>query len=724
MVQALNLFLGGKDVHNRTNETLEFNKIKELLGQYALTEQAQERIQQLEPKTDERIIRQWLKETTEAKAILNKSASIPLHSLTGIHRVMEGLSKGMVLKPEQLVQIWSLLDAGKKLIRFMKDKEALAPQVSMYANSITELSDLVGEIERCIRNGRVDDGASKALAKVRKKIAIIEDRIKAKLDRIIRSASNQGYFQDQLVSVRDGRYVIPVKKEYKRSIEGHILDQSSSGSTVYIEPAEVKKLQSELNIVRAEEEMEEQKVLSALTGLVVDYEQQLSINIETMIHYDFIFAKAKYSKAIDGRSVDVNNEHMICLKGARHPLLASAVPLDFTIGTSYQALVITGPNTGGKTVAIKTVGLLTLMAQSGLHIPVAEGSTCAIFQDVLVDIGDGQSIEQSLSTFSAHMTNMIHILQHAGPDTLVILDELGAGTDPVEGKGLAISILEKLVFLGATVIATTHFSEIKVFASSHEQFENGSMEFDVETLQPLYRLNIGKAGESQAFSIAYKLGMDTEVLQRAFELTYLKDSEQSGKIREEVRAKSYTPLVSRNKTQDNGGAEIRENSSGEKMTNEVGKIETDSNPADRVGMIDTRTKEKSKEELRRGSHEPIKMKPLAEKANQKTDSAQQEIFQLGDRVYVSSLKAYGLVCELENHRGEVGVFIQQKKVTVNKKRLTIAGKAKDLYPENYDLNIVLQSKEERKKSRIMQRKHVDGLVLESKGEQTNKKERE
>lgn len=352
---------------------------------------------------------------------------------------------------------------------------------------------------------------------------MVEERIKSKLDNMMKSAAYRDMLQDPIVSMRDGRYVIPVKSKFKRNIDGQILDRSSSGATVYMEPNDVRKLQTEISMLRAEEEIEISMILGVLTGMVAGFERELHITIEAMVHYDFIFAKAKYSRSIDAIGVEINQDNVIKIQNGKHPLLGEkCVPLNFMLGENYQSLVITGPNTGGKTVAIKTVGLLTLMVQSGLHVPVGEGSCFAVFRELFVDIGDGQSIEQSLSTFSSHMTNIISILRNAGPQDLVILDELGAGTDPSEGMGLAVAILEKLYSKGSMILATTHYSEIKEFAAVTPGFENGSMEFNLETLQPMYSLVIGKAGKSQAFAIAIKLGMDEEVIHRAQSITQKK----------------------------------------------------------------------------------------------------------------------------------------------------------------------------------------------------------
>ncbi|MGC5327522.1 endonuclease MutS2 [Brevibacillus sp. SYSU BS000544] len=638
--------------------TLEFDLVKEKLMNFAISEQGKEKVRKLQPYTDLVVIENALHETTEARAIVDKGGSVPLHGLHDIEQVMEKLGKGASLHPDQLMVVQGLLETGKKLKKYMNDKKTLAPQVSSYACSIYDLDDLSKEILRCIRFGKVDDQASKELSKARKKIRMIEDRIKMKLDSILKSSAYRDYIQDGVVSMRDGRYVIPIKKEHRRHIEGNILDSSASGQTVFIEPVEVKKLQNELHLFKAEEEVEEEKILIYLTSMVEEYKQEISINIETMAHYDFLFAKAKLSRSFQGRAVTLNRHNTIRIKGAKHPLIGeSAVPLDVTIGKSYTALVITGPNTGGKTVAIKTVGLLAIMVQAGLHVPVQEDSEFPVFQDILVDIGDGQSIDQSLSTFSAHIRNIISILERARPQTLVIVDELGTGTDPMEGMGLAISILEELNRRGATILATTHYSEIKEFAEKEAAFENGSMEFDLETLRPLYRLRIGKAGKSQAFPIALRLGMARALIERAHEITY-KETKVYDKSSFEAPVKDY-----------------------------------DNRP--------TQQEKREKEE------------ELSKKQSQKPREPVSEAeYSIGDRVYISSIKTYGIICELENHKGELGVMVGQKKLKINKKRLALQIKSKKLYPDNYDMAIVFDSKETRKKERIMKKRHVEGLTID------------
>lgn len=647
-----------KELNNKAIELLEYNKIKEILKTYALSEYAKDEIDRLEPSVDIHYIERCLQETTEARKIVDCSASVPIHSLKGMKNIKEKIERGMVLMPEELEALLGLLIEVKKLKKFMSEKAYEAPMVSSYALSMHEIEELAMEIETCITHGRVDDRASRQLGKVRKRIKILEDRIKVKIDNYLMNDKYKNLLQDNVVSQRNGRYVIPVKSEYKKNIEGNVHDKSKSGSTFFIEPAEIKKAQDELNIYKIEEEKEVYKILSSLTRVVLTYERELNINIETMYHYDFIFAKGKYSRSIDGNNVNINRKNYINIKNGKHPLIGKAgVPLDFVIGDKYKGLIITGPNTGGKTVALKTVGLLTMMAQSGLHISAKEGSDIAIFGDILVDIGDGQSIEQSLSTFSSHIKNIINILNCADNYTLVILDEIGAGTDPGEGMGLAVGIIEKIYNKGSIILATTHYSEIKNFAEEHEGFTNGCMEFDINTLKPLYKLRIGIPGESNAFLIALRLGMDRKLIERAHYITYKKNKDYSNYSFENNEEKVSEETI-----------EIHQK--------QINKIE------------------KAK-----------KMESISEKQKKKSK------FKLGDCVYISFLKRTGIIDKLENSKGEYGVIVMKKKLKINKKRLTLYIEKEELYPEDYDYDVLFKSKDHRKKEKVMNKKHVDGLEI-------------
>ncbi len=638
-------------------ELLEYNKIKENVRELAVSELGKKLIDDLNPSDDIDRVKNQLIETTEARSIMDKSSAVPIQNLVGIENVIEKLGKGTALNPEDLQSILGLLRSTKKLKRFMEERKYIAPTISNYAFSMFELSDVIEEIDRCIDNGRVVDKASTQLEKIRKKIYIAENRVKVKLDDIIKSPANRKYLQENIVSIKNGRHVIAVKSEYRNNIMGSVIDKSSTGSTLFIEPQAVRKLQSELDLLKIDEEKEEYQILLYLTYMVESYSRELNINIETMAYYDYIFAKGKYSKSINGRSADVNFDGYIKINGGKHPMLGNdVVPLDFEVGNDYSALVITGPNTGGKTVALKTIGLFTAMIQSGLHVPVQEGSEFSIYSDILVDIGDGQSIEQSLSTFSAHVKNIIEIMKAATKYTLIILDELGAGTDPAEGEGLAVSVLEELYDRGSTIIATSHYSKVKTFATEHEGFNNGRMTFDIATLKPMYKLVIGEAGESNAFIIALRLGMKTDVIERAHKITYNEE-------------KNYKSLLSSGQTNK------------EKL------------------KVNYYTKAKRPKSLDRQKQTEETKKSIVE-------------YNIGDVVYVHTVKQKGVVYEKVNKKGEVGVMVRNKKMLVQIKRLSPFLDSKDLYPEDYDMDIIFETKENRKKKKTMNRKYVKDMVRE------------
>ncbi len=639
-------------MNNETMKALQFTDLKKDVASFAISEPGKNTVLALESSVNKRQIEAWLNEVTEGKKILAISSSVPIHGLHGIEYILKNLHKGIAFRPDQLMGLHDFLDTIEKLKRFMKDKDYAAPVITSYIYSVTELTHVAEEIIRCIRNGRVDDYASKELLKVRKQIATLEERIKSRIEQLVKSTKYSKYLQENLVSTRNGRYVIPVRKEYKNNIKGSVLDVSASGSTVYMEPEEISIIQDSISMLKFQEEAEEEQILFALTGLVQEHEKEIKLAMDLMVSYDVIFAKAKHSLMLDGTAPQINEHHVIRLEGARHPLLGkNAVPLNLVIGEDYDALVITGPNTGGKTVTIKTVGLLTLMAQCGMHIPAEKGSEIAIFHKVLVDIGDGQSIEQSLSTFSSRVKNIIGILAESTPQTLVLLDELGSGTDPAEGMGLATSILEELYNKGTTMLATTHYSEIKEFANEQEGFCNGSMEFNVETLKPTYRLIVGKGGESQAFAIALRLGMHPKLIERAHQITYKETKNYSGKS-------------------DRSRHELdRQLAMNQKYVRKMKHPE----------------KEKTKPEI---------------------------IFKKGDNVKIPSIGEFGIVYKPADEKGDVQVMVKGRLETFNHKRLSLYIKAEDLYTEDYDMDIVFESKENRKLRNKMKKYHVDEVILE------------
>jgi DNA mismatch repair protein MutS2 len=660
-----------KTLNQHTLDILEYQWIKNELKAYIISPIGEALVEKMAPSVDIEIIENRLREMDEVLRILEKSASIPIHGLEGILKIRIKLEKNLVLQPEDLQRIEGFLLEGRKLKKFMRNFEYEAPLVSSYALSFYELEEIVGEIQKTIRHGRVDDQASPGLERIRKKLGIANGRLKEKLDGILRSPRYSPYLQENLISKRGETYVVPIKSEHQKHVEGRVVDRSASGMTVFIEPREIARLSEEVTRLRGEEEKEEYQILFTLTGLIQAYQRELNINSELMGNYDFLIAKGKYSQSIGGRRVLLNDEGRIKLRSGRHPQLKEeAVPLNAEIGGQYRGLIITGPNTGGKTVAIKTLGLLTLMVQSGLHIPVEKHSEMAVFEKILVDIGDGQSIEQNLSTFSSHIGNVIHIIKEVNEKSLVIMDELGAGTDPAEGTGLATSILEKLHQKGAMILATTHYNEIKRFALEHPAFTNGSMAFDIRTLKPLYRLEVGSAGESNAFHIALRLGLDHRIIERAHQVTYGKK-------------KAYDPKQFLNEEKKGG-----ENTGSAKMEN----------PAQRdPKAVDIAQHRK---------------KPTAIKNELQKQQKLEEKFSIGDSVHISSLGTTGIVYQLSDSKGEVGVMVKKKKLTVNHKRLRLHIKAEDLYPEDYDMDIVFESKDYRKKKHQLERKYDPSITIE------------
>ncbi|NKE06028.1 endonuclease MutS2 [Mesobacillus selenatarsenatis] len=638
-------------MNEQTYTVLGYDKIKEEIAGFALTESGRVKTREIQPSTNQKQIESWQEEVYEAIEILNISSSVPIHGLEGMETILKGFNKGVPLRTEQLVLLLSFLETCNKIRRFMKDKEFAAPRVSAYVFGIEELPELAAEIQRCIRNGRIDDYASKELLKVRKQIGIQEERLKEKLNQLLKSSKIKPYLQEAVISQRNGRYVVPVKKEYRGKVKGSVLDTSASGSTLFVEPEEIGYFQDQMEWLFLEEQAELEKVLFHLTGLAEGKEKEIRMAIETMVHYDCLFAKAKYCRSIDAKKVDIHDDSVIVFNEARHPLLGEkAVPLNIEIGTDYHALVITGPNTGGKTVSIKTAGLLILMAQSGLLLPVGEESAAGIFHKVLVDIGDGQSIEQNLSTFSSRVVNIIEILKEANDKTLVLLDELGSGTDPGEGMGLATAILENLNNKGATIFATTHYSEIKDFADHHEDFMNGSMEFNLETLKPTYRLRIGKGGESQAFAIALKLGIHPKLLERAHHITYKTEQD-------------YTSLF-------------------------------EDDPA----ALKEREQQITANRHKRQKSSKVSKKPV-------------KVFEMGDSVHVLSTGALGVIFKGPDSKGNYVVQTRERKIEVNYKRLKLNLPASELYPEDYDFSIIFESKEHRKLLNRMEKKHVEESII-------------
>lgn len=651
----------------KTLTTLEYHQIIEEIKTFALLDHAKERIGQLEPYTDHVRITQLLNETTEAVAVLKNSSSIPLLGINGFPFLFDKVKKGLILQPDELEKVLHLLHLTKKIKTFMTEHQIYAPTISGYCHSMYDLNEVKEEITRCIQGGRVSDKASSTLAKVRKQMYILEGRIRSKLDAMTKSSGIAKYLQDNSVTIKNNHFVLQVKSAYKHEISGTVIDTSSTGSTLFVEPAAITALQGELNLAILEEEREIYQILSYLTAVISENMQTLELTLEAFTNYDMIFAKGKYSRSIDASSVDINTSQQIHIINGKHPLLPKdAVPLDFVIGSDYRAVVITGPNTGGKTVALKTVGLLTLMVQSGLHIPANPKSSIGIFSNVLTDIGDGQSITQSLSTFSSHIRNIIDILAVANRYSLVLLDEIGSGTDPTEGEGLAISILESLYSKGATVIASSHYGKVKEYASVTPGFINGRMHFDIDTLKPTYQLTLGEAGESNAFIISLRLGLSPDILNRAHQLTYNENLDYSI-LQKQAIPKAHQPSYVKGKRPMPIKQDIASLTTSKEQTNQCQK-----------------------------------------------EAVPEHVFQIGDQVIIRSLNAKGIVFESENTKQEVGILVHGKKMYIHKRKVKLFIASADLYPENYNFDIVFKSKEYRKADHLMNRKYVKGVEFEVK----------
>ena len=499
--------------------TLEFDKIRLLLAERAAFSGGKSLAAALTPSRSLKEADRWQGETEEAVRILSAAGQPPFGGMRDVREILRRAERGAVLLPAEILEVADAARASAKLRSFL---EAHAPAAG--ALTLADLAGILGrfpklesEIDRCLsREGDVVDHASPKLAEIRSRLRVLRQRVREYLDNLVRSPKGQRCLQEPIVTVRGGRYVVPVKQEHRSEIPGIVHDQSASGATLFVEPEAAVEMNNQIRLLEAEEAREVERILQQLSGLVASEAGRLAESVEIAAEIDFIFAKGRL--ALDWNAVRprLNSEGRIDIRKARHPLIrGEVVPIDLRLGDEFTALVITGPNTGGKTVALKTLGLFVLMAQAGLHLPAGEGSEVGLFTGVFADIGDEQSIEQSLSTFSSHMANIVRILGAADARSLVLLDEIGAGTDPAEGAALATAILEHLVEKGCRVVVTTHYGALKSLAYSHPLIENASVQFDVETLRPTYRLLIGQAGMSHAFAIAERLGLAPEVIERA-----------------------------------------------------------------------------------------------------------------------------------------------------------------------------------------------------------------
>lgn len=636
-----------------TEKQIEFDKVKEIWASFAVTDDAKEKIAKAAIILDEMELKKQLRDTTNSKNLIEKLGMPPLQNVTEMQEIIAIARRGDCLTPYQLERVEKILVVVCRLKDYLTRGRQMQNPLAYYDENLDALEDLREEIFRQIRGEAVDDRATKELYEIRNQLTRTEDAMKQKAEQIIRN--NKECMADTYYTLRNGRVCVPVKKEYKFRIPGSVIDKSSTGNTFFVEPAGVAKHFEELQMLRIEEENEVRKILYTLTAMVSDAGPVMEENQKMMERLDYIFSKGKLSLELDGAEPTINSERRIVLEKARHPLMDKTVnvPLDFALNAKVpdaRGIVITGPNTGGKTVAIKTVMLAGYMAQCGLHVTAKWADIC-MNGNYLCDIGDGQNLSENLSTFSAHVKNVLEILRQVNRDSFVIMDELGSGTDPAEGMGIAIAILEELRKSGANFLVTTHYPEVKDYAEKTEQVVNARMTFDKETLMPTYQMVIGEAGESCAFYIADKLGMPEGMLKTAVEAAYGASA-----------LKDY-------RFQDHGVPKPSEPS--EKQS---GKI-------------------------------------IRQKKSHQNPKISQE-YQIGDSVMVYPDKKIGIVCEPVNEKGVLRVQIADRKIYVNHKRVKLHVKAQELYPEDYDFSIIFDTVENRKIRHDQSRKYTDQVIHE------------
>ncbi len=499
----------------RSLRVLEWEKIKAQVSTYTSFSLGKNLVYDLQPSTNVEFIENNLNLTTQGVKMLWQHGSPPFGGASDVSGILKRVKLGGILDSTELLKIVGILHCSDRMQQYLGKSEE--NYLGEYIERLVNLRELVGEIQRCFdEEGKIKDTATPELAKIRQRMGILTNRIRDRLDSIVHSSRNQKLLQDSIITIRNGRYVVPVKQEYRALFGGIVHDQSASGATIFVEPTEIVELNNRLRIAEQEEEKEILRILKLLTQKVEPEVHAIESTLNSLAELDVVFAKAKYSKVIRGTQAKINSQGHINIKKGRHPLLTgNVIPIDLWLGDKFSILVITGPNTGGKTVTLKTLGLFAIMTQAGLHIPADPGSTMAVFDYIFADIGDEQSIEQSLSTFSSHMTNIVNIIQKITGKSLVLLDELGAGTDPTEGAALAAALLDHFRKRGVMVVATTHYSELKSYAYAHPEVENACVEFDIATLQPTYRLSIGIPGQSNAFAIAQRLGLPEDVISAA-----------------------------------------------------------------------------------------------------------------------------------------------------------------------------------------------------------------
>lgn len=696
-------------MNQKALETLEYKKIiaqlKREMGSAASAKLADE----LTPLTSEKIIKEELRSTTEAVDLIVRKGPLPTGGLYDIREALLLAKKGGSLTMRQLLEVQNVLGISSEVVAFMHD-DALPElkYIGEMVDLIVEFTALEKEISRCIlTEDEMADNASPKLKDIRRSIHQQNQAIKNKLSRIITSSSNKTYLQDAIVTMRDGRYVIPVKQEYRSFFPGMVHDQSKGGATLFIEPQGVVELNNKLRELEVEEQLEIARILAELSSRVAEHYREIRSNLELLTKLDFIMAKGKLSCKMHASEPKIDADGELRLISARHPLIEykKAVPVDIRIGGDYRTLIITGPNTGGKTVSLKTAGLLVMMAQSGLHIPASHASTLPIFGEVFADIGDEQSIEQSLSTFSSHMKNIVSIIDKASYDSLVLVDELGAGTDPTEGAALAIAILERFYDSGALTMATTHYNELKKYALATSGVENAAMEFDVETLTPTYRLLIGVPGKSNAFEISKKLGLSESVIERASEhikhgdmefenvISSIEDDKRKAaadrldaeSMRAEIEEK-LKKLEEKEKAISEKRADIIAEAKREarellrETKSAVKDVQKDLRRLQKSGAhtnLNTGALEKSRRKINEA--EDLVSEKVVKQVNSEPVSA--DTLKIGDRVKLLTIGQNGTILSLPDEKGNLMINIGALKVKARLQDLMLINEGKDRKPQ-------------------------------------------
>lgn len=636
---------------------IEFDKIKALWMNLAMTQRAKEQISQTSFFLSERELRKQLKDTTDARAMIEQAGTPPLQDVTMIQEILLAAAKGECLTPYQLERVENILVLIRRLKSYLQRAQMYENPLAYYEENLYEAEELREEIARQIRNGQVDDHASKELAKIRSQIVRCEEQMKLKAEQVMRSQKE--CMADQYCTFRNGRVCVPVKKDCRSKISGSVIDKSSTGSTFFIEPAGAAKYNEQLQLLRIEEENEVYRILYALTAMAASLSEAFDQNLALIEKLDFIFSKGKLSIDLGASEPLINTQRRIVLREARHPLMDREinVPLQFEMGERARGIIITGPNTGGKTVAIKTVMLNCMMAQCGLHVTCKEADIC-MNSSYLCDIGDGQDLTENLSTFSAHIKNVLKVLHEVNRDSFVIMDELGSGTDPAEGMGIAIAILEELKKSGANFLVTTHYPQVKEYADKEQDIVNARMTFDKETLSPTYQMVIGEAGESCAFYIADRLGMPEHMLQTAIRAAYGKKALSWSRFKYEAAS------------------------------------------SDRKKGMENQPHHASDQ----AAHKIIKQKNIKKTGNLS------EKFKRGDSVMVYPDHKIGIVCEPVNEKGILRIQLRDKKIWINHKRVKLHVAADRLYPEDYDFSIIFESVSDRKIRHDMGRKYTDEAI--------------